>query len=273
MAKIKMSDKFDNLLIEIKERSIVTEIEQVPLTQLVKGRYQPRKSFNETAIAELAQSIKENGVLQPIIVKKHNDHYEVIAGERRWQAAKQIGLTYIPAIIKNVDDEVAATFALIENLQRADLSPLEEAEGYKQLIEKFGFTHEEIAKRVGRSRPSISNALRLLSLDKDVLNKVQEGRLDMGHARALAGLNTTEQSRVAREVINKNLNVRDTERLAYKLRNEADENDDLLSKLSVRLNKFAHNVYIKRINSERIKVSLEFSDESELKWFLDKLEK
>lgn len=186
----------------------------VAITKLVPGKYQPRHTFEEEAIEGLAASIKEKGILQPILVRPHPNHggeFEIIAGERRWQAAQRAQLHEVPVIIKEMDDRDAAEIALVENLQRQDLSPLEEAEGYNRLMKEFSHTQEALSKALGKSRSHVANMMRLLALPDDVKSFLEDGLLSSGHARAL--LNCDSPSEVAKQVIKKGLNVRQTESL------------------------------------------------------------
>lgn len=196
------------------------DLTRLPVREIEPDPDQPRKNFDEDAMAALAESIGENGLLQPIAVraKKTGPGYVIIAGERRWRAARLAGLDEVPVIIKDVSDEQAAALALIENLQREDLNPIEVAEGCHQLIEKYGLTQETAAKKLGKSRSSVTNSLRLLALPQEVRHKVSEGILSAGHAKVLLGLPTQELMQQAAEEIEANgLNVRQTEALCKKL--------------------------------------------------------
>ncbi len=188
----------------------------IAITQLKVGKYQPRSRMDEGALNELAQSIQKQGVLQPIIVRKLEDGsnlYEIIAGERRFRAAQLAGLNQIPALIKELDDKTAAEIALIENMQREDLNPLEEAQGINRLIAEFDYTHEQAAQAVGRSRSAVSNLLRLLNLARAVQTMLMAGDIDMGHARALLSVDAATQVILATQVVAKRLSVRETEKL------------------------------------------------------------
>lgn len=192
----------------------------LPLREIEPDPEQPRKKFDEDALADLAASIQENGLLQPIAVrpKRIGTGYLIIAGERRWRAARLAGLTEVPVLIKDVTDEQAAALALIENLQREDLDPIEVAEGCRQLIEKYGLTQETAAKRLGKSRSAVTNSLRLLGLPEDVRARVSDGTLSAGHAKVLLGLPEPNLIRAAaQEVAERGLNVRQTEALCKKL--------------------------------------------------------
>ena len=186
------------------------------------GRYQPRTRMDETALNELADSIREQGLMQPILVRPvDGGSFEIIAGERRWRAAQRAGLTEVPALVKNVPDQSVLALSLIENIQREDLNPLEEAIGLQRLIEEFGLTHEAAAKAVGRSRSTVTNLLRLTSLAKPAQEYLLNGGLEMGHARAMLALPTAQQAATAARVVNGNLSVRETERLVFTLLNPA----------------------------------------------------
>ncbi len=186
----------------------------LPLASLQPGRYQPRTRMDEGSLYELAESIKAQGVMQPILVRPvEAGHYEIIAGERRFRAARLAGLDSVPVLVRAVADEAAAVMALIENIQREDLNPLEEAQGLQRLVSEFKLTHEQAAQAVGRSRSAASNLLRLLNLAEPVQQMLLAGDLDMGHARALLSLQTAEQVMAAHEIAARKLNVRDAERL------------------------------------------------------------
>ena len=188
------------------------------LEQMVAGVYQPRKRMDEGALYELAESIKSQGVMQPILVRKTSgDQYEIIAGERRYRAARLAGLTEVPVLVRDVSDQNAAAMALIENMQREDLNPLEEAQGLQRLIREFGLTHEQAAQAVGRSRSAATNVLRLLNLAEPVQAMLAAGDIDMGHARALLSLDKAAQITAAHQINAKKLSVRDAENLVKKL--------------------------------------------------------
>ncbi|MEK6647237.1 MAG: ParB/RepB/Spo0J family partition protein [Candidatus Firestonebacteria bacterium] len=192
-----------------------TGILEIPINKIKQNKYQPRRNFDTDKLKELINSIKEKGVIQPVLVRHtNNDFYELIAGERRLRAVQALGLKAIPAIIKDANDEESLEIALIENINRADLNAIEEAQAYKQLIEEFKLTQEEISKKVGKDRATIANILRLLKLPAEIQQYVSRGTIDMGHARALLSLDTEkEQKAVAFKIINRNLNVRQTEQL------------------------------------------------------------
>ncbi len=210
----------DSLFADLPEEESSDGISTLPVREIEPDPDQPRKNFNEEALSALAQSITENGLLQPIAVrpKKAGPGYTIIAGERRWRAARIAGLDEVPVIVKNVTDEQAAALALIENLQREDLDPIEVAEGCRRLIDQYGLTQEQAAMRLGKSRSAITNTLRLLGLPDDVRDAVRAGAITTGHAKALLGLPSAEMmSAAAKQVVEKNLNVRQTEALCRKL--------------------------------------------------------
>lgn len=189
-------------------------MQEVPVAAIQPNPYQPRDQFDEESLGALADSIREVGVLQPVLVRPSGDGYELIAGERRWRAARKVGLQYIPALIRETDDSEALEQALVENIQREELNPLEEAGAYQQLIEDFGLTHEQVATRAGRSRASVSNTLRLLALPPAIQRMVRERQLNMGHARALLGTpDRAYQEQLARQVVKEDLSVRAVEEL------------------------------------------------------------
>lgn len=186
-----------------------------------RGRYQPRRNFDQEKLQELADSISAQGVVQPIVVRPvDSERYEIIAGERRWRAAQLAGLAEIPVVIRDVDDQAAMAMALIENIQRDDLNPLEEADALQRLINEFGLTHQQIAQAVGKSRTAVSNLLRLLELEPEVKELVDNGQLEMGHARAVLGLKGGQQLGAARQVVRQGLSVRETERLVRRMQGE-----------------------------------------------------
>ncbi|TMQ02121.1 MAG: ParB/RepB/Spo0J family partition protein [Verrucomicrobia bacterium] len=195
-------------------------VERAPLTRIRPCPLQPRKDFSSDALRELADSIMEQGIVQPLIVRCRGDGFELIAGERRWRAAQMLGLTEVPVIVREADDRAVLELALIENLQRENLNPIEEAHGYAQLIEQFQLTQEEASARVGRSRVVVANALRLLKLDLEIQGFVRDGRISVGHAKVILGLSRAEEQKlVAERVIKESLNVRQTEHLVAQLQN------------------------------------------------------
>ena len=200
------------------------DLGEVDIADIVRGRYQPRREFAEAALTELAASIKAQGVMQPVVLRKRpQGGYELVAGERRWRAAQMAGLARIPAVVRDVSDEQASAMALIENIQREDLNPLEEAAALQRLKEEFSLTQQQVADAVGKSRVAVTNLLRLLNLAPAVRDMLLSGAIEMGHARALLSLDTVAQERAAHEVAEKGLSVRQTERLVRQLLGAANE--------------------------------------------------
>lgn len=205
---------------ETPARSPADGLRELAIDELQPGKYQPRSNMDQEPLAELAESIRAQGVMQPILVRPLTaGRFEIIAGERRWRAARMAGLSRVPALVKDIPDQQALAAALIENIQREDLNPLEEAVGIQRLVQEFGLTHQVIAQTLGRSRTAVTNALRLLDLAPPVRELLAEGRLDMGHARALLALPVARQIDLAREAASKGLTVREVEsRVARALR-------------------------------------------------------
>ena len=198
------------------------ELRQIPVDRVQRGKYQPRRDMHEEALKDLADSIRQQGVVQPIVVRPvDGERFEIIAGERRWRAAQMAGLDKVPAVVRDVPDKTAIAMALIENIQRADLNPLEEAEAMQRLISEFEMTHQQASEAVGRSRAAVTNLLRLLELGREVQDLVRGGALEMGHARALLALKGSAQTLAARQVVDRGLTVRDTEKLVRKRLEEA----------------------------------------------------
>ncbi len=200
----------------IDESGEVEGLVEIDIDRIQRGKYQPRTVFDQQALQELADSIRAQGVVQPIVVRPEGGHFELVAGERRWRAAQLAGLQRLPAVVRDVDARSAAAIALIENIQREDLNPLEEAQAFSRLIEEFDLTHQQVADSVGRSRAAVSNMLRLLDLADPVKEQVNQGLLNMGHARALLSLIRHDQVEVARLVVVRGLSVRETEALVKK---------------------------------------------------------
>jgi ParB family transcriptional regulator, chromosome partitioning protein len=209
--------------LQVAEKQLEEEavkLKQLPVDSIEPGKYQPRRELKEQSLQELAESIRSQGIIQPIVVRAlPDDRYEIIAGERRWRAAKLANLTEIPVIIRQIPDEAALAIALIENIQREDLNAIEEAIALQRLITEFSLTHQQVAVIVGKSRASISNLLRLLSLPEEVKQMVDKGDLEMGHARALLSLDERQQIQTAQKIISKQLSVRETELYIRRLLN------------------------------------------------------
>jgi ParB family chromosome partitioning protein len=233
----------------------------VPLDRVKPSPLQPRKDFTTEALQELAASIKEQGIVQPLIVRDMESHYELIAGERRWRAAQLLNLAEVPVIVREADDRSVLELALIENLQRENLNPMEEALGYSQLIEQFQLRQEDVATKVGKSRVAVANALRLLKLDPDVQAYVRDGRLSTGHAKVILGLNIGEQQKLAAERILKgSLSVRQTEELVTTLQQPAGTTPAKSGSNAVAGNRDMHVVALENKVRERFgtKVSLRY---------------
>ena len=221
-----------NLETSISDSNVVnkvnTDISHLALEFLTPGKYQPRKHIDDTTLNQLADSIKVQGIIQPLIVRKVEfSKYEIIAGERRWRAATIAGLTHVPAIVRDIEDNVALAFSLIENIQRENLNPVEEAVAFSKFRDEFSMTHDEIAHMLGRSRVSVTNTLRLLSLEVRVMKMLEDSKIDMGHARALLTLEPEQQYRVALMIIEKQLNVRLTEELANSFKSQNNQSKDI----------------------------------------------
>ena len=258
----------------------------LPLTELVPGVYQPRTHMDEGSLYELAESIRTQGIMQPILVRPIGaGRYEIIAGERRSRAAKLAGLTEVPVLVKEVPDEAAAVMALIENIQREDLNPLEEAQGLHRLTQEFGLTHEQAAQAVGRSRSAASNLLRLLNLSEPVQGMLMAGDIDMGHARALLPLDKAQQITTAHEMVARKLNVREAEKLVAKvqgagrqaplLRVKSEKSRDVV-RLEEELSDLLTaqvEIHVKRKTKrgEQGEVSIQFGSLDELNGLIDKL--
>jgi len=262
----------------------------LPLSSLQPGKYQPRTRMDEGALYELAESIKAQGVMQPVLVRRlpgaaGAPRYEIIAGERRVRAARLAGLDEVPVLVRDVDDRAAAAMALIENMQREDLNPLEEAQGLQRLVQEFGLTHEQAAQSVGRSRSAASNLLRLLQLTEPVQTMLMAGDLDMGHARALLALDRARQVTAAHEISARKLSVREAERLVQRLaaseaasrppQRPADKPRDLLRLEEILSDHFTAAVEIRvrkrTARGEQGELAIRFGSLEELNGVLDKL--
>jgi ParB family chromosome partitioning protein len=236
-------------------------VQHVGLDRIVPCPFQPRKDFSPETLRELADSIKEQGIVQPLIVRERNGHLELIAGERRWRAAQLLGLAEVPVILRQADDRSVLELALIENLQRENLNPIEEAQGYAQLIEHFQLTQEEVATKVGKSRAVVANALRLLKLAPEIQSYVREGRLSVGHAKAILGLPAEKLQKVAAQrILRDGLNVRQTEALVAHLQARVTSTSAKTGPVTAP-NKDAHVANLENKLRERLgtKVNLRYS--------------
>lgn len=212
----------DALLGEVSSKEPVTPSHSLPIEHLQRGKFQPRKDMNPEKLQELADSIKAQGIIQPVIVRKlGQDKYEIVAGERRWRAAQLAGLQEVPVVVKDIDDRATMAIALIENIQRQDLNPLEEAEALRRLLDEFSMTHQQIADAVGKSRVTVTNLLRLMELHAEVKKLLIGGQLEMGHARALLSLDGTKQVAAAQKIAKEGLTVRAAEKLVKDAQAEA----------------------------------------------------
>ncbi|MCR5608854.1 MAG: ParB/RepB/Spo0J family partition protein [Lachnospiraceae bacterium] len=258
----------------------------IKMSKIEPNKKQPRKQFNEDALLELADSIKQFGVIQPLILQKRDKYYEIIAGERRWRAAKIAGLKEIPAIIKDYSDKEIVEIALIENIQRESLNPIEEAEAYKRLIEEYNLKQDEVAEKVSKSRVTITNSMRLLKLDERVREMLIEEMITTGHARALLAIENKDlQHEVACEVFDNSLSVRDTERLVKKIINKSDEEKNEPVKEDINIEALykemeetikhimGTKVMIKRKSNNRGKIEIEYYNEDELERIYDMLKR
>ncbi|OFO41603.1 chromosome partitioning protein ParB [Neisseria sp. HMSC075C10] len=277
-AKVGLGRGLDSLISNAVDSSSSDRLTTVAIADIQPGRYQARVQIDDEALQELADSIKAQGIIQPVIVRERGlSQYELIAGERRWRASQLAGLTEIPVVIKTISDETALAMGLIENLQRENLNPIEEAQGLKRLADEFGLTHETIAKAVGKSRSAISNSLRLLSLPEPVQEMLYQRRLEMGHARALLTLHVVDQLELAQKAVKNGWSVREVERrsqLAHqKAKPEAVKtispdirriNDALTERLGV-------NAEVKTSNQKKGKIVLHFDTPETFDYLLKQL--
>lgn len=253
-----------------------------PIEQIRPNRNQPRKHFSAEKLEELAASIREQGVIQPLVVTKKDGHYEIIAGERRWRASQKAGLREIPVVIREASEDAVLELALIENIQRQDLNAIEEAQAYRSLVEQFGISQEDVAKRVGKNRTTVTNSLRLLKLPEEVQRDIVEERLTMGHARALLPLESPELIAKARhEIIHRQLSVRAVEDLVRRLKSNPhpvhskrpQQPDLLMSALEEQLQKrFQSRVAIRMLGARGGKLEIHFGDSDELTRIIDLLD-
>ena len=259
----------------IGETKVESQKNQASISELVPNKYQPRKIFDEASLEDLTNSIKERGMIQPIIVRSSNSDkskFEIIAGERRWLAAQRAGLHSVPIVITDVDDLKSLEFAIVENVQRHDLNPLEEAQGYKKLIDEFSYDQEKVSKFIGKSRSHISNSLRLLTLPDDVIKLIETQKLTAGHAKILVGLENA--SFVASKIMEKKLSVRQAENLVKIFKNKkvkaisAKDTNIIALELSIS-NKIGLNVDIQNNKRNKGKISFEYKDLDQLNKIID----
>ena len=254
----------------IGETKVEPQKNQVSISDLVPNKYQPRKIFDEASLEDLTNSIKERGMIQPIIVRNSNNDrskFEIIAGERRWLAAQRAGLHVVPVVITEADDLKSLEFAIVENVQRHDLNPLEEAQGYKRLIDEFSYAQEKVSKFIGKSRSYISNSLRILTLPEDVIKLIETQKLSTGHAKVLVGLDNA--SFIAHKIVEKKLSVRQAENLVQLFKNKnrrsktTKDSNILALELSIS-NKIGLNVDIQNSKRNKGKISFEYKDLDQL---------
>ena len=259
----------------IGETKVEPQKNQVSISDLVPNKYQPRKIFDEASLEDLTNSIKERGMIQPIIVRNSNNDrskFEIIAGERRWLAAQRAGLHNVPVVITEADDLKSLEFAIVENVQRHDLNPLEEAQGYKRLIDDFSYDQEKVSKFIGKSRSHITNSLRLLTLPEDVIKLIETQKITAGHAKILVGL--PNASFVANKILEKKLSVRQTETFVKifknkKIKSNKTKDTNIIAlELSIS-NKIGINVDIQNNNRNKGKISFEYKDLDQLNKIID----
>lgn len=262
-------------LIPTREDSSSVKIIDIPIEQLKPNNYQPRKVFDSDAITNLAESIKEKGIIQPVIARKSKNGYELIAGERRWRAAQKAGFSVIPAIIREVSNEESLQIALIENIQREDLNPIEQGKAYNNLIQKFGLTQEKIAKMVGKDRTSITNTTRLLKLPLTLQDDIEDGTLTMGHARAILSLESPkDQISLRDKIVKGGLSVRQAESMARAMKTEKPlkqkkPNDIFIAQYEDKLQKHIGAKIKITGNGEKGKIEIRFSSEMEFERILE----
>ena len=259
----------------IGETKVEAKTNQLPVSDLIPNKYQPRKNFDEKHLEDLTNSIKERGMIQPIIVRKsynENSKFEIIAGERRWLAAQRAGIHDVPVVITEADDLKSLEFAIVENVQRHDLNPLEEAQGYKRLIDEFSYDQEKVSKFIGKSRSYITNSLRILTLPDEVIKLIESQKLSTGHAKILVGLNNA--SFVANKIIENKLSVRQAENFVQLFKKKrqkskiAKDTNIIALELSVS-NKIGLNVEIKNSKRNKGKISFEYKDLDQLNKIID----
>jgi ParB family chromosome partitioning protein len=253
----------------IGETKVETQKNHISISDLVPNKYQPRKIFDETNLEELTNSIKERGIIQPIVARKSNDKkskFEIIAGERRWLAAQRAGIHSVPVVITEADDLKSLEFAIVENVQRHDLNPLEEAQGYKKLIDEFSYDQEKVSRFIGKSRSYITNSLRLLTLPEDVIKLLETQKLTAGHAKVLVGLDNA--SFIANKIVEKKLSVRESENFVKIFKNKKKsgvpkDTNIIALELSIS-NKIGLNVDIRNNNRNKGKITFEYKDLDQL---------
>ncbi|MAZ43569.1 MAG: chromosome partitioning protein ParB [Legionellales bacterium] len=254
-------------------------IARLSVEALDSGPFQPRSGMNDETLTQLADSIRQQGLLQPILVRPNGERFDILAGERRWRAAKRAGLTEVPVIVRQVTDEEAMAIGLIENIQREDLNPLDTAKGLKRLSEEMSMTHQEVAEAVGKSRTSVTNYLRLLTLNPDVQHALEAGELELGHAKALLGVKGSLQTQMAKMVIKRGLSVRETERVIQRLQEPGSQQrragapDPNIRRLESDLaDKLGASVHIRHSTRGKGSVVIQYNDTEELQGILEHIQ-
>lgn len=266
-----LSNDGDNVSSKIEPTNVM------PLSQLTPGKFQPRKNFNQDSLKELAESIKAQGIIQPILVRMtSNNQYEIIAGERRWQAAKIAKLDEVPVVVKDISDSTALAMALIENIQREDLNVIEEARGIKRLIDEFNITHEAAAEAVGKSRAAVSNTLRLLSLCEHAQYALETNKIEMGHARAILSLSPIDQAMMCQKIVNQKLTVREVEKdvsegTTKKPTSKQSKDHDIKRLENELSERFGTNISISYKQSGKGSINFKYSNLDELDRIIAKL--
>jgi ParB family chromosome partitioning protein len=266
-----LSNEGDNVSSKIETTNVM------PLSQLTPGKFQPRKNFNQDSLKELAESIKAQGIIQPILVRMtSNNQFEIIAGERRWQAAKIAKLDEVPVVVKDIPDSTALAMALIENIQREDLNVIEEARGIKRLIDEFNITHEAAAEAVGKSRAAVSNTLRLLSLCEHAQYALETNKIEMGHARAILSLSPIDQAMMCQKIVNQKLTVREVEKEvsegSTKKTSPKQSKDHDIQRLENELSdRFGTNISISHKQSGKGSINFKYSNLDELERIIAQL--
>lgn len=275
----------DEPLVDVLDMEVNEEkIKLIDISLIEPNAEQPRREFDEEALSELVQSIQKHGILQPIIVRKQNNGYEIVAGERRWRAAKEAGLKEVPALVKELSQVEVSQIALIENLQREDLNPVEEAMAYKNLSEKYKLTQEEISQAVGKSRPYISNVMRLLNLEDEIINMISNGNISSGHGRALLAIEDgNSRIKLCQAIIEKGLSVRETEKLVKELIESKDKKnisekkkngsnkDPIILGIEDSLRKFFGTKVVVTKGNKKGKIEIEYYNDDDLERILELL--
>ena len=254
----------------IGDSSSSSKKNKISVSSIIRNKYQPRKNFNKESLEDLTNSIKERGIIQPIIVRKsktQDNKFEIVAGERRWLAAQNAGLHEVPIVEVDVDDLKSLEFAIVENVQRHDLNPVEEAQGYQRLIDEFNYDQEKVAKFIGKNRTHITNSLRILSLPEDVINLIEKGKLSLGHAKVLVGLENSYI--IANKIIDKKLSVRQAENLIRIIKNpkkfKVSKKDPNINNLeNILRDKLGIDVFIKNKKNNRGSITFEYKDIDQL---------